>query len=354
MTIRVGVIGTGIGGSLHIPAFQRHPAFEVVGVVSKRRERAEEAARAAGVSWFSDDYRRLLQEVELDLVSITPNAPLHKEMVLAAAEARRDVLCEKPLATSLSEAEEMLAAVRQAGIRHFVNHQFRMVPARNKLNQLVKEGVLGEVWDVQIHNDMGMQLSPGRPWSWWSDRAQYGGIMQAITSHWIDFLLWTFGDIVSVAALVDTFIKQRPDADGAVRQVTSDDQNAVVLRFASGAAGLLHVSGIARFARSTVVAQGSRGGLLIDGNALLRAREPNTTEPVELAPLPGANDPGVDGRVPLMVSYLDHLERALNGEVDDVAVPFEQGLRVQAVMDAMHASADASGSRVEVPVGRWG
>lgn len=354
MTIRVGVIGTGIGAQLHIPAYQRHPGFEVVGVVSKHLDRAEEAARRANIGWYSDDYTRLLREVDLDLVSIATNAPLHHEMVQAAAEARRDVVCEKPLATSLGEAEEMLAAVRQANVKHFVNHQFRMVPARFRLNELVKDGFLGEVWDIQVHNDMGMLLAPGRPWTWWSDRAQYGGIMQALSSHWIDFLLWTFGDIVSVAAQVDTFIKQRAADDGSMHAVTSDDQDAGLLRFASGAAGLLHVSGITRMPRSTVSVQGSQGALLIDGESLRRAREPNKSESVDLTPLPGSGEQGPDARVPMMVAYLDHVQRALEGQADDVAVPFEQGLRVQAVMDALHASADAGGSRVEVPVGRWG
>jgi predicted dehydrogenase len=335
--MRVGVIGTGFGSRVHIPAFQQSADFEVVAVVSGRRERAEQAARQAGIGWFSDDYRSMLAEVDLDVVSIATPGGLHHEMVLAAAAAGRHILCEKPFATSASEAQAMLAAVRSAGVGHAINHEFRMQPPRQRFREMVKAGFLGRVFDVRAVLDMGMLLDPNRGWTWWSDRAQYGGMMQAMTSHLIDFLLWTFGDITSVSAQVDTFIRSRPAPDGSMREVTSDDQNAALVRFSNGAAGSIHVSGVYRAPRSLLEAHGSEGSLSIEDNKLLSARQPGKLEPVELTPLPTAAQGG-DVTVQLMAAYLAHVARVFRGEADESVATFEQGLQVQAVMDAMHAS----------------
>jgi predicted dehydrogenase len=342
--LRVGLIGTGFGSTTHLPAFKQSADFEVVALVSRQRDKAERIARDAGIDWFSDDYRTMLREVDLDVVSIAVPAGLHREIVLASAAAGRHILCEKPFATSLDEAHEMLAAVQAAGVGQAINHEFRMIPARQEFRRLIGEGFLGTTFDVRAIQNTGMLLNPTRGWSWWSDRSQYGGIMQALTSHLIDFLLWTFGDIASVSALTDTFIRSRRAADGTQREVTSDDQNVSLVRFARGGTGHIHVSGVYRSARSFVEAQGSDGSLSIEDNTLLAAREAGKFEPVA----PGVPAPeGGSGPVPLMTAYLPHVARVLRGEQDDNVATFEQGVRVQAVMDAIHQSSASGGSRVE-------
>jgi predicted dehydrogenase len=288
----------------------------------------------------------MLRDVDLDVVSIAVPGALHHEIVLAAADAGRHILCEKPFATSVTEGAEMLAAVRAARVAHAINHEFRMIPARQAFRRLiVDEGALGTTFDVRGIIDLSMLLNATRGWSWWSDRSQYGGLMQAMTSHLIDFLLWTFGDIATLSASVDTFIRSRSAEDGTQRPVTSDDQNAALLHFASGATGLIHVSGISRIPRSIVEAHGSVGSLSIEGGALRRATQPGKLETVDVQPLSGGGD---DERVQLMVAYLAHVARAFRGETDPYVATFEQGLRVQAVMDAMHRSADEGGTRVQL------
>ena len=341
--MRVGVIGTGFGAAVHVPAFAQSDEFEVVAVVSRRRENAERVAAEAHIGWCSDDYQAMLREVDLDVVSIAVPGVLHHEIVLASAARGVHILCEKPFATSVAEGREMLAAVRQAGVEHVVNHEFRMLPARQTFKRMVDEGFLGTPYDVRATLDTGMLLSPGRGWSWWSDRAQYGGMMQAMTSHLIDFLLWTFGDIDSLSGRVDTYIRSRPSEDGTPREVTSDDQNAALLRFVSGVTGLIHVSGAARAQRSLVEAHGSAASLSIDANVLLAASAPGKFEPVPLPPLPGD---GGDERVRLMRAYLTHAARVFRGEQDANVATFEQGLRVQAVMDAIHQASAEGGIRV--------
>jgi predicted dehydrogenase len=251
-------------------------------------------------------------------------------------------LCEKPFATSLDEARDMLAAVRQAGVGHAVNHEFRMFPARQAFKRMVAEGFLGSVFDVRALLDMGMLLNTTRTWSWWSDRQQYGGMLQAMTSHLIDFLLWTFGDIAYLSGRLETFIRSRPLPEGGEREVTSDDANSALLHFKNGAGGLIYVSGISRAQRNIIEAHGSAGSLSIDNNRLLAAREPGKFEPVEVPAMEG------QGPIPLMTAYLSKVARVFRGETDEDVATFEQGVRVQAVMDAMHTSSDAGATRVDL------
>src|SRR5215472_6966443 len=106
--LRVGVIGTGFGATVHVPAFNASPDFEVVAIVSRHKENAERVAEDHGIGWSGDDYRSMLRDVDLDVVSIAVPGGLHHEIAIAAARAGRHVLCEKPFATSLTEAREML------------------------------------------------------------------------------------------------------------------------------------------------------------------------------------------------------------------------------------------------------
>lgn len=340
--LRVGVIGTGFGATVHVPAFKAAPAFDVVAVVSRHQPNAERVAAEHGIGWAGDDYRAMLREVDLDVVSIAVPGGLHHEIALAAAAAGRHILCEKPFATSVTEATDMLAAVRRAGVRGAVNHEFRMFPARQAFRRMVTEGYLGTTFDVRALLDLGMLLNPARTWSWWSDRGQYGGMLQAMTSHLIDFLLWTFGDITHLSGRLETFIRSRPTADGEQKDVTSDDANAALLKFASGASGLIYVSGVARAQRNIVEAHGSNGSLSIDNNRLLAAREPGAFAPVDVAA------PDLQGPVALMSAYLSHVARVFGGESDADVATFEQGVRVQAVMDAIHQSSEAGGSRIQI------
>ena len=314
--------------------------FEVKAVVSGHRENAERVAKEHSIGWFGDDYRTMLREVDLDAVSVATPAGLHQDIVLAAAEAGKHILCEKPFATSLHEARRMQQAVENAGVGHAVNHEFRMIPSRQAFRRMVHEGFLGTPFDVRALLDTGMLLNAQRKWSWWSDRQQYGGMLQAMTSHLIDYLIWTFGDIESLSGRLDTFIRMRPADDGTEREVTSDDANAALLHFASGASGLIYVSGVARTQRNIIEAHGSAGSLSIDNNRLIAGTQPGKLEPVEVPSMEG------QGPIPLMTAYLSKVARVFRGEPDEDVATFEQGVRVQAVMDAIHASSQTDRSHV--------
>lgn len=339
-TIRVGVIGTGFGALVQIPGFTRTPGCEVVAVASGRAERARQVAEKFGIPYHTGDYRRMLQEVDLDLVSITTPGYLHFEMVLAGAAARRNMLCEKPFATSVVEAREMVAAAEQAGVFNAVDHEFRCLSARLKMKELVDQGYLGQLyWFEIINNAPSLLDTEKRLWDWWSERSKYGGALQAFTSHLFDLVLWMFGDVTRVCAQLDTFIKQRRTPEGEWREVTSDDQNVTLLRLANGAQGTLHVTGVSRAPRGIIEAHGSEGSLVIDGENLFGARGRDKLQPIETDPLPELG-PGDDFRIAPFMVYLRRLLPALRGEPGHDVASFRQGLRVQALMDAVFRSSD--------------
>ena len=340
-TIRVGVIGTGFGSLVQIPGFQRSPGVEVVAVASGREARAGEVAEQFGLAEAYGDYRQMLAEQELDLVSIVTPPYLHHEMALAVAERRRHVLCEKPFALNLGQAREMLAAAERAGVVHGVDHEFRYLPARARMKELIDEGYLGEVRLIRVTALTPMLLDPGgRPWSWWSEREKGGGLLGAWGSHLIDTLSWFFGPIVDVAAQVDTFVPRRPLPDGSEwREVAADDQVAVLFRLANGASATYLISGLGHPSQDRLEAYGSEGTLIIEGAELFGARGGAKLEPIGLQPGPELR-PGDDGRISPFLSFLERFLPQVRGEAGGDVATFRDGVYVQAVMDAIHQSAD--------------
>src|SRR4051794_25636588 len=103
---RVGVVGTGFGATVHVPAYTAADGFQVVAITSGHRENAERVAAEHHIAWSGDDYRAMLREVDLDVVSIATPGGLHHEIALAAADAGKHILSEKPFATTLQQARE--------------------------------------------------------------------------------------------------------------------------------------------------------------------------------------------------------------------------------------------------------
>lgn len=350
--VRVAVIGTSFASSVQIPGFQLLPGVEVVAVASGRPGRAAETAERFGIPNAYDDWRSMLDEIECDLVSIVTPPYLHHEMTLATIERGRHVFCEKPFASNVTQAVEMVRAAERSGLVHGVDHEFRYRPARARLKELIDSGHLGEPRVIRWGWLLGMLADPrARAWNWWSERAKDGGIFGALGSHLIDSLLWWFGDITEVSAQFNTFVTRRPTQDGkGWGEVTADDDVALLLRFASGARCTLDLSGVTRPGRMLLEAYGTDGALAIEEDErLLTATGKGGWEPAEI-PSRLVRQVSGDPRLAPFVELADRLvTRVRGGDAPDFA-DFYQGLRVQAVMDAAHLSADEGRAvKVEVP-----
>src|SRR3989475_12418971 len=139
MKLRVGVIGTGFGAEVQIPAFLAHPRVEMVAVTSGTLGRAREVAGRFKIPQAFDDYRDMVAKADLDLVSITSPPDTHHPAALAALARRPHVLCEKPMALNAAQAEEMLREAERQGGTHVIDHELRVNPNRRKIKRQIRE-----------------------------------------------------------------------------------------------------------------------------------------------------------------------------------------------------------------------
>ncbi len=145
---RIGIVGAGFGATSHLPALQNHPHFDVVAIASPRS--AAEVARRSNVPHAFRSCAEMLANCELDAVTVTSPPFAHCDDVLAALEARKHVLAEKPFATSVAGATRMVEASRAAGTACGVAHEFRFVPQAQALKELIVNGHLGHLRNVEI------------------------------------------------------------------------------------------------------------------------------------------------------------------------------------------------------------
>ena len=193
--VRIGVIGVGFGATVHIPAFQSE-GLEVVAVCAQHQERAEEAARRFGIPHAYTDYSELIDQAGLDAVSVATMPGLHYEMALAALDAGKHVLCEKPFTVHAGQAEGLVAKAETSGLAAMMAHEFRFAPQRAYTKHLIDGGYIGEPRHLSATLFMSFPQRPGGPRP---PSAGSSGMLGALGSHYIDCMRDWFGDISSVA-----------------------------------------------------------------------------------------------------------------------------------------------------------
>ncbi len=233
--IRIGIIGAGFARSTQIPGFKACAGARIVAIASAHREHAAEVARDFGIDHVEDDWRSLVARDDIDMVSIVTPVVTHCEMTLAALDRGKAVLCEKPMAMNAGEALRMTERARETGMLALIDHELRFLPGRVKMRELVRRGDIGKVRHAKLTFRSDSRADPSRPWNWWSDVKQGGGALGAIGSHVIDSWRWLLGAEVSeVIGNLATHVRERTDEKGTVRQVTTDDEANLLVRFADG------------------------------------------------------------------------------------------------------------------------
>lgn len=357
-TIRVAVIGTGFGTTVHVPAFQSCAHTEVVAICSGREERAREAAARFGIPHWSTDYREVVARSDVDLVSISTPPYQHYPMAMAALEAGKHVLLEKPMALNVGEAEALLEKAQAAGVVHAIAHEFRFAPARAYMKDLLEQGYIGQLRHVNaslhVAGRVGSLASPHYTWA--AQRALGGGFLMALGSHFIDSLRHWFGDFAGVSGRVYTHRPERTDpVTGEVRLADADDAFTCVLAFKSGAWGTLTCSGAAPFGPGgRIEAYGTDGTLWSpqpsfnpEPDGYLLGARVGEKALQKLVPPPEKYRPFEDDRDHRLLPFrlmVDKLVEAIRtgGQVEGAT--FADGVKVQQVIDGIFASSDT---------GRW-
>ena len=243
----VGIIGIGAQANLFVPACKANPHAEIVGLSEVREGAAESFARIhdIDVSIFSD-YRELLAMDGLDaVIIITPNN-VHAPMSIAAAEAGKHVLCEKPMATKLTDAEAMVAAAKKADVRGMVGYTLPFYRATRFLHYVLQSEDLGRVYHVRAFRVQGWLSDPAAPMRWRLNREAAGtGALGDLASHAIALAQFLVpNDITRVTGMTTTFVNERSSATDPQKKETVDVDDAVMFcaEFDNGALGVFQAT----------------------------------------------------------------------------------------------------------------
>ena len=278
--LNIGLIGYGFMGRAHSNAYRKVNQFfplEHRPVMKAACARNAEKLQAFADNWgwesCETDWRRLIERRDIDVIDIASPNDTHREIALAAAQAGKMILCEKPLARNGDEGRAMTQAVEKAGVPNMVWFNYRRVPAIALAKQLVDEGRLGRVFHYRAKYLQDWTISAKVPQGgatfWRLDVEVAGsGVTGDLLAHSIDTAIWLIGGIDSVTAMTETFIKEREvqDQPGTRKPVGIDDACAFLIRFQNGAMGTFESTRYARGRKNqnTFEANGELGSLCFD------------------------------------------------------------------------------------------
>lgn len=288
-SLGIGMVGYAFMGVAHSQAWRNAPRFfdlplepELVAVVGRNRAAVDDAAATLGWQEALTDWKDLLARDDIGLVDVCAPGDTHAEIAIAALEAGKHVLCEKPLANTVAEAEQMAAAAERAsehGVRSMVGFTYRRVPAIALARKLVADGRLGTLHHVRAQYLQDWIVDPQAPLSWRLDKSKAGsGALGDIGAHIIDLTQFITGDaITSVVGQLETFVKERPVASGShtglsgqageeTGPVTVDDAAVFLARFGGGAIGTFEATRFANGRKNAIRIEinGSAGSLAFD------------------------------------------------------------------------------------------
>jgi predicted dehydrogenase len=293
-TLRVGLIGYGFMGKAHSNAWRQAPRFfalpaEVrMSTLCGRDARAvKKAAAAFGWEKTATDWRAVVDDPEIDIIDISTPNDSHSAIALAAAEAGKAILCEKPLGRDVAEAERMAAAVRQARVVNMVCHNYRRVPALALAREMIARGELGDrLFHYRARYAQDWIVDPDFPLVWRLQSGAAGsGSLGDLGSHLVDLGRYLVGEFREVCATFETFIKHRPlpGKQGGIGKVTVDDAVSVVGRFRNGALATLEATRFAQGRKNglTIEINGSAGSLVFDLEQMNRLQFYRARDPAE-------------------------------------------------------------------------
>lgn len=369
----VAMIGYAFMGKAHSNAWRNVasyfdvPAFEQKVLVGRDAAGVAEAAAKYGWAETATDWRAVIARDDIHIVDICAPGWLHAEIAVAALQAGKHVLVEKPLANTLAEAEAMTAAAQAArpnGVQSMIGFNYRRIPALALARELIAEGRLGTVRHIRAAYLQDWLADETAPMTWRLRKETAGsGALGDIASHAIDQVLFLLGDqVTEVSGRTHTFVDRRPGAEG-MEEVTVDDAAWATLSLASGAVASVEVSRVATGRKNSLKLEiyGDKGALLFDLENLNELGFLDATEPVR-----------EQGFRRILVNEPDHpyleawwpqghiigWEHSFTHEVRDFLLAigsgtppspsFEDGLTVQRILNAVEESAAAKSSLIQL------
>jgi len=385
-TLGVGLIGYAFMGAAHSQAWRTAPHFfdlplrpELTVLAGRDAARVAEAAGKLGWSSSETDWHRVMERDDVDLVDVCTPGDTHAEIAIAALEAGKHVLCEKPLANSVAEAEAMAEAAAKAairGVRSMVGFTYRRVPAIGLARKLVADGRLGDIRHVRAQYLQDWIADPVAPMSWRLEKDKAGsGALGDIGAHIVDLTQYITGQaLTGVSAMLETFVKERPLPASAgslsgvggegTGTVTVDDAAVFLGRFTGGALGVFEATRFALGRKNAIRIEinGSRGSLAFDFEDMnvlhfFDGDEPDETAGFRRIVVTEPGHPYVGAWWPAghglgyehgFTHQVVDLVNALAAD-EDPTPSFADGLQVQRVLEAVERSAADRSTWTDIP-----
>lgn len=374
-SIGVGLVGYKFMGKSHSNAYRQVASFfpdmalrpEMKALCGRDEAAVKAAAEQFGWQGYETDWHKLVARDDIGLIDISTPGDSHAPIAIAAAEHGKHVFCEKPLSNTLEESRQMLAAVRKNNVVGMVNFNYRRVPAVQLARDLISSGRLGKIYHWRSVYLQDWIMDPNFPLVWRLQKDVAGaGTLGDLGAHSIDLARMLVGEITQVTGMTETFIKQRPiqaasdaglgaTAGQEMGEVTVDDAALFLTRFENGAVGSFEVT---RFAKgrpnsNCFEINGSKGSLrfnlerMNELDVLLEDDMPDITGFRNVIVTNGAQHKYLSAWWPgghiigwehtFTHGVLDLMNGIAAGKSPDPT--FEDGLRCQAILDAVERSA---------------
>lgn len=365
-SLGVGLIGTGYMGKCHALAwtsvhavFGTGPTIRLAHLSEVTPELAAQRASEFGFERSGSDWRALVMDPSVDVVSIATPNQLHAEMAIAALEAGKHVWCEKPMATSLADAQRMAAAARASGRVAMLGYNYVQNPMVRQIGALLAAGRVGKVNHVRVEMDEDFMADGEVMFGWKSDKSSGHGALDDFGVHPASLIHTLLGPIARVICHQSKPYPDRPIAGGGRRAVETHDIATVLFELASGASGIMALdrSAWGRKGRIALQIYGDRGSILFDQERFNELQVYTLDDPAETRGfrtiLAAPAHPPYDRFIPapghglgfndLKVIECHELLEAIAGKPARV-IDFDSGLAIERLIDAMAASSQS---------GRW-
>jgi predicted dehydrogenase len=381
-TLNVAIIGAGFMGKAHSNAWRQAPKFFQLGinpVMKMACDTEVDCTSTFANNWgwetIETDWRKVVERKDIDIVDICTPTWLHKEIAIAAAQNGKHIFCEKPITLSYTGAKEMYEAAEKAGVVHYLNHNYRRVPAVTFARHLIDEGKIGTIYHWRGTYLQDWITDPKFPLTWHLQKKFAGaGPHYDLNSHSVDLGRYLVGDIQAVTAMMKTFITERPlPGKGAgtfkagtgatdMAQVTVDDAAFMLAEFENGALGSFEASRFANGRKNYNYFEiyGSKGSLVFnlermnelqyldlsdtaDEQGFRTILVTNSTHPYVAAWWPPGHIIGYEHEFShAIVDFLTAIEKGTK-----IAPNFYDGMKVMQVLEAAIKSAE-TGKKVTV------
>jgi predicted dehydrogenase len=336
--LRVGIVGSGFGGAVHAPAFALHPRFEVVAIASPSSAERVAAERKIPHAFASTE--AMLAGVELDVVSVASPPFDHHPSVLAALAAGKHVLCEKPFALNVAQAEEMLAAAERAGTATALAFEFRYVPSVIAMRELLENQHVGALREIEVAR-MGRELlerRTDRRRGWWFSRESGGGVCNAFMPHFFDLAnQLAERPPLTTTGLSRTANPQRRDAEGAFASTVADGAFAYV-DYGDGIIARVSVDSTTVNSSLTIAVHGEVRSAVASGSGFadltFYAISEDEEDELQIVDSPYLKHATIAPNLPWFLALLDRFASRIDLGAND-APTFADGLVVQRQLEAI-------------------